>query len=48
MENSGKVRAWGTLPSFQHFGGVEGVLELRDGIRKSDKQFTHLHEPAKN
>jgi hypothetical protein len=24
IENSGRVRNWGTFPSSQHFGGVEG------------------------
>jgi hypothetical protein len=30
------------IPNSQHLRGVEGVLELRYGIRKSDKKlFTH-------
>jgi len=37
----------GTLPGLQHFGGRGGVLELRDGTRKNDKQLithTNLHK----
>jgi hypothetical protein len=32
-----------TLPGSQHFGGRKGMLELRDGTRKSDKHLiTHM------
>jgi hypothetical protein len=37
-----RFRAQGTLLGSQHFKGVEGVLELWDGIKKSDKQFHSL------
>jgi hypothetical protein len=34
--------SWGMFLSSQHVKGVErGVLELRDGTRKSDKQFNY-------
>ncbi len=37
-ENNEKARSWCTLPGLQHFGGVEGVLELRDGTMNNDKR----------
>jgi hypothetical protein len=48
-ENSGKTRSRGMLPGSQHFRGVEGgVLKLRDGTRKSDKQFSYSLESTSN
>ncbi len=43
-----RLGARGTLPSFQHFKGQKGVLELQDGTKKSDKLFIHLHESTSN
>jgi hypothetical protein len=39
---------WGMLPDFQHFEGIEGVLELWDKIRKSDKRFIYSLESTSN
>jgi hypothetical protein len=35
-------------PWLEHFGGLRGVLELREGTRKNDKHLithTNLHKP---
>jgi len=45
-ENNKRARSQGTLPGSQHFeGGKGGMLELRDGTRKSDKHqlFTQIY-----
>jgi len=47
-EDIKRRRSWGVLPSSQHFEGKRGVLELQDGTRQIDKQFTYSHEPAQN
>jgi hypothetical protein len=46
-ENNERVKSRGTFPGSQHFGGVEGVLKIQDGIRKSwQASLTHtdLHK----
>ncbi len=47
-KNNEKVKSLGMFLGSQHFEGVEGVLELRDGTRNNDKHLiTHsdLHKP---
>ncbi len=48
METTKRFGARGTLPALNTLKGQTGVLELQDGTRKSDKQFTHSCKPAQN
>ncbi len=46
VETMKSLGARDTLPVLSTLEGQRGVLELWDGTRKSDKQFTHSSKPA--
>jgi hypothetical protein len=48
METSERLGFWGTFPALSTLEGYRGVLELRDGTRRSVKQLTHSSKPTQN
>jgi hypothetical protein len=45
-ENNERIRSWGALPGFHHFGGKKVCWSSEMGTTKNDKRVNYSHRPT--